>query len=156
MNRAIYHLRHLIIVVVISLSLIVACRQTEEPTPNRIPSTAEPTQSAAPINEDVVTEPTEPATSSGEESTKTMAACQANQKSLGGANAVCITLSCGELKDSGFISFSDKVSVQSCSEESLVGACSREASVTYYYEGDAATIKIGCGFAGGDWSVPSE
>ena len=156
MNRAVYHLRHLIIAVVISLSLIVACRPTEEPTPNSTPSMTEPTRTAAPRNEDVVAEPTEPAMSSGEESTKTMAACQANQKSLGGANPVCITLSCDELKDSGFISFSDKVSVESCSEESLVGACSREASVTYYYEGEAASIKIGCGFAGGDWSVPSE
>ncbi len=156
MNRAVYHLRHLITVVVISLSLIVACRQSAEPAPNSIPSTAVPTRTAAPLNEDVVVEPTEPGMSPGDEANETMAACQANQKSLGGSNAVCITLSCDELKDSGFISFSDKVSAESCSEESLVGACSRETSVTYYYEGEAASIKIGCGFAGGDWSVPSE
>ncbi len=57
MIRAVYRLRHLIIVVVVSLSLIVACRQTEEPTPNSIPSTAEPTRMATPLNEDIVAEP---------------------------------------------------------------------------------------------------
>ena len=156
MNRAAYRLRHLVIVLVISLSLIVACRQTEGPTPNSTPSTAESTRTATPLNEDVVVEPTEPAMSAGEEATETTATCQANQKSLGGVNPVCITLSCDELKDSNFISFSDKVSVQSCSEESLVGACSHAAYVTYYYEGDATVVEIGCGFAGSAWSVPSE
>ena len=156
MNRAVYHLRHLIIVVVISPSLIVACRQTEERTPNSTPATAEPTRMATPLNEDIVAEPTEAAMSTGEEMTEIMSTCQANQKSLGGANSVCITLSCDELKDSNFISFSDKVSAQSCSEESLVGTCSHEAYATYYYEGNATSIETGCGFAGGTWSVPSE
>ena len=156
MNREVCRLRHLIIVVVISLSLIVACRKTEEPTPNSIPSTAEPTRTATPLNEDVVAEPTEAAMSPGEEVTETMATCQANQKSLGGTNPVCITLSCDELKDSNFISFRDKVNAQSCSEVSLVGTCSHDAYATYYYEGDATSIKTGCGFAGGTWSVPSE
>ena len=41
-----------------------------------------------------------------------------------------------------------------CPTEALVGTCDLGATKLRYYDGDAASLEIGCGFQGGEWVNP--
>jgi hypothetical protein len=38
-----------------------------------------------------------------------------------------------------------------CPTGGVVGSCQREKDTVYYYEGDASSLEMGCGFQGGTW-----
>ncbi len=41
-----------------------------------------------------------------------------------------------------------------CPKASLVGTCDKGATKLLYYEGDPASLEIGCGFQSGTWVKP--
>jgi hypothetical protein len=81
-------------------------------------------------------------------------ACTASLASPGGVNSICVTTRCGDLVGSSFIKYSDQLDVASCAPQNVVGICKASAYDTYYYDGEVATLKIGCGFSAGTWTTP--
>jgi putative ABC transport system substrate-binding protein len=81
-------------------------------------------------------------------------ACAARQKTMAGTYTVCVTAPCDTLLDSGMITYSDRADAANCSTESLTGICATAAFNIYYYGGEAAMLKMGCGFQSGTWSEP--
>ena len=85
-------------------------------------------------------------------STAGSGACNASFTSPAGTNSICTTTACENLTDNNFASYSDKTDVDSCETGQFVGRCSTDAFDTYYYDGDPATLEMGCGFASGTWT----
>lgn len=81
-------------------------------------------------------------------------ACTASLTSPGGVNSICVTTTCEKLVDSSFIKYSNKQDVTGCAATNLVGICKASAFDTYYYDGQVATLRIGCGFSAGTWTTP--
>jgi putative ABC transport system substrate-binding protein len=81
-------------------------------------------------------------------------ACSTKQVTMGGTFTVCILAPCDSLLDSGMIKYTDRVDVASCAEENLVGTCTTAAFDINYYDGDVASLKMGCGFQAGAWIPP--
>ena len=42
-----------------------------------------------------------------------------------------------------------------CPAPGRVGTCAKPGASVHYYDGDAASIEVGCGFQGGTWKVGS-
>lgn len=83
-------------------------------------------------------------------------ACNAQLTNPGGTNTVCVKAACDTLQNNPFASYSDKVDVESCSNENLVGICDTAATDTYYYDGESAALGQGCGFMGGTWTPAAQ
>lgn len=79
-------------------------------------------------------------------------ACQTDISSPGGTNAACVTSTCGSVADGTMIKYDNRVDVEACTTENLVGICSTDDFDTYYYDGAAAGLQTGCGFSSGTWS----
>lgn len=90
--------------------------------------------------------------SADSEGVASVGTCTANFTSPGGTNSICATTACDSLRNDSFVSYSDKTDVDSCEADTFVGLCSTDAFDTYYYDGDPATLKIGCSFASGIWT----
>jgi hypothetical protein len=67
-----------------------------------------------------------------------------------------MTMSCDLVEDTTFASFTDKVEVDACSTEDLLGICSAGTSDSYFYGGDAALLEGGCAANGGEWKTSTE
>jgi hypothetical protein len=78
-------------------------------------------------------------------------ACSTQQVAVGMAFAVCVDAPCDTLLDSGVVQYTERVEVGGCSAESLVGTCSTATFGINYYNGDVASLKMGCGFQAGKW-----
>lgn len=103
-----------------------------------------------PVKEEavVVPEPTE------EVSSPALAACNATEKTPGGGFAMCAPVNCDDLSGSFPVTYNSKEPVASCSMEAVVGICTVDGVDKTYYAGEPDSLKSGCGFSNGDWSVP--
>lgn len=88
-------------------------------------------------------EPTHDATSAG--------VCSALETNPIGTNRMCATVTCDLLLDS-FVTYADRQDLETCPTEDLVGTCAMNEMDIHYYEGEAAMLKMGCGFSGGTWT----
>ena len=70
------------------------------------------------------------------------------------AFTVCVNAPCDTLLDSGVVQYTERAEVGGCSAENLVGTCSTAAFDVHYYEGNVASLKMGCGFQAGVWIDP--
>jgi hypothetical protein len=75
---------------------------------------------------------------------------------MGGSFAICISTTCDQVVSSASITYSDTSDVAECSQVNLVGVCASAAFDTYYYDGEAAMLQIGCGFMSGKWTTAGE
>jgi hypothetical protein len=80
-------------------------------------------------------------------------ACHATLKVPSGESTLCVEVSCDLLQESGFATFTDKVEVESCSTENVMGICLTATGNAYYYSGVTATIQSNCISRGGEWKT---
>jgi putative ABC transport system substrate-binding protein len=83
-------------------------------------------------------------------------ACNATLKVPSGESTLCVEASCDVLQESGFATFTDKVEVERCSTENVMGVCVSSVGNTYYYSGVTATIQNNCASRGGEWKTSVE
>jgi putative ABC transport system substrate-binding protein len=83
-------------------------------------------------------------------------ACAGKITTMGGTFTICVTTPCDQLVSGGVITYSDTIDVGACSEEDLVGICSSADFDSYYYDGQASALQIGCGFMSGTWTTAGE
>ena len=138
----------LLFLILLSLSILIisGCKSVKE-EPVTAPETAEssPVEESAP---EPTPEPTE------EVSIPALTACNATEKTPGGNFAMCSPVNCDDLNASFPISYNPKEPVESCSMDSVVGICTVDGVDKIYYDGEADSLKSGCGFSSGEWSMP--
>ncbi|MCD4687434.1 MAG: hypothetical protein K8S97_16005, partial [Anaerolineae bacterium] len=86
------------------------------------------------------------------EPTAELSACQATLTHPGGSNAICMDVACDVPLDSSFITYADRVPVESCADEGLIGICETEAFTMFHYDGEVSAVARGCGMLQGEWA----
>lgn len=80
-------------------------------------------------------------------------ACNAQLSSVLGISDVCVQASCNALVDSSLIQYSNKVIVDSCSQQGAIGTCTAQGAVMYFYTGDPSALESGCQLSDGTWDL---
>ncbi|MBN1566103.1 MAG: ABC transporter substrate-binding protein [Anaerolineae bacterium] len=80
-------------------------------------------------------------------------ACAGTITTMGGAFTICVTVPCEQLVSTDAVKYTDTVDVGGCFDAGYVGVCAAADFDTYYYEGEAAWLEVGCGFMSGKWTA---
>lgn len=83
-----------------------------------------------------------------------LGACMATLKHPAGTNAICVDVACDVPLDSAVVSYLDRVPVEVCPDEGLIGTCTMEAFTMFHYDGKVSAVSRGCGALGGEWAAP--
>lgn len=83
-------------------------------------------------------------------------ACSATLKTPSGESALCIEQDCDQVLDAGFATFADKVEVESCPTENVLGICVSDNGNVYYYSNVSQTLQSNCASRGGEWETVVE
>lgn len=159
------HIRLLLLFVIVLAALALAACGEDKPAPTPTPTataTATPTNTPTATPEPTATPTFTPAPTATPRPTEAPTtepvaaaggACNADIVSRMGAATGCINKSCDSLLDSAMVTYDNRVSVEACSTENLIGLCETANQTTYYYSGDEALLKTGCAFSNGTWKT---
>lgn len=79
--------------------------------------------------------------------------CNAQLSSVLGTSEVCVQASCTTLVDSSLIQYTNKIIVDSCSQQNIIGTCAAQGTNMYFYTGDTTALASGCQLNGGVWTL---
>lgn len=100
---------------------------------------------------DVIVRPESDAFSVAPELAESSSACNATLETAVGSNTICLEIGCEALVDTPLIGYVDKVPVEACAQEGVVGICTTERTVSYLYDGDPTILEGGCLLNQGEW-----